>query len=575
MSRRLGVLAALAMVLIMVPSSPASAADGAARGRFDRPQDGFARPTTSLGESTPQRMRLDPAPIAEAWRQVQSYAEAQPDGRPRYPGGVLTYGYQGKIVFSEAFGEAVRYGPGQTVLPADQRIATRTDTIYDLASISKLFTSIVVLQQVERGRVDLDAAVADYLPEFAANGPDDPDGKASITVRQLLTHTSGLPPFLPLWRDQPDPDSRLRAALTAKLSNPPGSTYTYSDLNLIALGELVHRVSGKTLDRLVADDITGPLRMTDTGYNPDPSLRPRIAATEEQRAPDRGVVWGEVHDENAWSLGGVAGHAGVFSTSADLARLAQAMLNGGVLDGRRIMQPETVEAMITNENTGFPGDDHGLGFELNQHWYMDGLSGPRTAGHTGYTGTSLVIDFDSRSFVILLTNRVHPSREWGSVNPARTAAARGLADALAVRAVAGKRAWVSTRPNNAETSLRLAVPAGSTELRWQSLVDLEPTDPLIMETSRDGSTWQPLAYRLGDDEVDGELTASTGRTWRAGRASLPAGTTAVRWRQTFDASAAGRGVFVDDVRIGAGASARPIDESDPAWSADGWQITDR
>jgi CubicO group peptidase (beta-lactamase class C family) len=227
-------------------------------------------------------------------------------------------------------------------------------------------------------------------------------------------------------------------ALTAKLINQPGAEYLYSDLNLIALGELSARVSGKPLDKLVADGITKPLEMRDTGYNPDPKKKPRIAATEYQASPARGMVRGSVHDENAWSLGGVAGHAGVFSTADDLAVLAQTFLNGGSYRGARILKESSVTAMITNFNQAFPGNDHGLGFELNQHWYMGGLSGPRTAGHTGYTGTSLVIDFDSRSFAILLTNRVHPSRDWGSNNPARRAVAQGLALSLGVGPRHGK-----------------------------------------------------------------------------------------------------------------------------------------
>jgi CubicO group peptidase (beta-lactamase class C family) len=177
--------------------------------------------------------------------------------------------------------------------------------------------------------------------------------------------------------------------------------------------------------------------MVDTGYNPDPSLKPRIAVTEYQAEPARGMVWGEVHDENGWSFGGVAGHGGVFSTAADMAVLAQTMINGGAY-GRHRMRADSVQQMISNENGAFPGDEHGLGFELNQRWSLGGLSSLCTAGHTGYTGTSLVIDFSSRSFVILLTNRVHPRRSWGSVNPALVTAAQGLAEAIAVRPRSGR-----------------------------------------------------------------------------------------------------------------------------------------
>ena len=165
------------------------------------------------------------------------------------------------------------------------------------------------------------------MPVFAENGLQ------AITVRQALTHTTGLPSWLPLWSSRPDAASRLQMALTAKPTSPAGTTYLYSDLNLISLGEVVHRVSGKTLDKLVADGITKPLQMRDTGYNPDPRKKPRIAATEYQTAPARGMGWGSVHDENAWSLDGVAGHAGVFSTADDMAVLAQTFLNGGSYRG--------------------------------------------------------------------------------------------------------------------------------------------------------------------------------------------------------------------------------------------------
>src|SRR5699024_5500526 len=252
---------------------------------------------------------------------------------------------------------------------------------------------------------------------------------------------SGFTSWVPLYSEYPDIPSRIEGALTQPLENPPGSTYLYSDLNLITLAVLAEHVSGRRLDQLVADGITDPLRMGDTGSSPPESKLQRIAATEYQVVPDRGMVWGEVHDENAWSLGGVAGHAGIFSTAADMAVLAQTMLNGGTYGGQRILSEDSVTAIITNENEEFPGDDHGLGFELNQRWYMSGLTSLRTAGHTGYTGTSLVVDYNSASFVILLTNRVHPSREWGSINPARRSAADGMADALRIGPYEGQGYW--------------------------------------------------------------------------------------------------------------------------------------
>ena len=260
------------------------------------------------------------------------------------------------------------------------------------------------MQQVEAGRIDLDRTVASYIPAFAANG------KRAVTVRQLLTHTSGFPAWLPLWSAYPTPEARIQAVYDAKLVNAPGSAYLYSDLNMITAGKLVELVTGTSLDQVVHDRITGPLGMRDTGYNPPASELDRIAATEYQTAPPRGMVRGSVHDENAWALNGVAGHAGVFSTADDLAVLAQTIINGGAYGGTRILSEDSVDSLLHNENTAFPGNSHGLGFELDQMWYMDGLSVPETAGHTGYTGTSIVIDRASR--VVR-----HPAHEPGAPQP--------------------------------------------------------------------------------------------------------------------------------------------------------------
>lgn len=363
-----------------------------------------------------------------AWRQIT--ALRADDGQPLFPGAVLAasvgVGTSVRQDYQRVGGWARCYADRElTLLPATDRLPVRPDTIFDLASISKLFCSIVVLQLVEQGLVELDRPVAAYLPEFAAGG------KGAVTVRQLLVHTSGFPALLPLWRMFPDRASRVHGVLVADLVAEPGSTYCYSDLNLITLGELAHRVTGRGLDTLVAEQITGPLQLVDTGYTPAPDRRPRIAATEDEREPDRGMVHGEVHDENAWSLGGVAGHAGVFSTAADLARLAEVIIDRGRHPGGRLLGEEIFAAMITNQTPEFADHDHGLGFEINQPWYMGRAAGPDTIGHTGYTGTSLVIDLHRRSFVILLTNRVHPSRDRGTVNPARVIVGDALADALA------------------------------------------------------------------------------------------------------------------------------------------------
>jgi len=532
-----------------------------AAGRYDRPQDGFAPAGTVLRDGAPAGAGLDPAPIRGALDQIAGWEEPSGATRPLYAGAVTLMGHDGHVVAREASGYALRYADGAgTELPRDQWVPMREDTIFDLASVSKLFTSILVMQQVERGAIRLEEPVATYLPEFAARG------KASITVQQLLTHTSGLEPDLPLWRDWPDKASRIAAVLDVAPTSTPGTTYVYSDLNLITLGVLLERQTGISLDRLVAQRITGPLGMKDTGYNPDPSLRPRIAATEFQSAPARGMVRGEVHDENAWALGGVAGHAGVFSTAQDMAVLSQAMLNGGTYRGDRILSPSSVEAMTTNHNVAFPDDAHGLGFELDQRWYMSGLSGPRTAGHTGYTGTSVVIDFASRSFVIVLSNRVHPSRSWGSNNPARRVAAQGLALALGVRPRRGATEWFSGTKDATSATLTtrtLELPR-TARLSFDLFVDTESSDPLTLEASCDGGrTWAALPFRLRDrgevTSADGAVATSGTRRWQQATAALEPGSVQVRWRYTTDALYAGRGVFVDGVRVVAGSGGLVLD----------------
>jgi CubicO group peptidase (beta-lactamase class C family) len=323
-----------------------------------------------------------------------------------YPGAVVLVARNGVIVKHEAYGDAVQY--------SGQQVAMRADTMFDLASLSKLFTSIAVMQLVEQGKIDLDAPVARYLPEFAQNG------KQNVHVRHLLAHTSGLPAHVPLWKDQATREARIAEVLAQTPQAPPGARYVYSDLGLITAGLIVEKVSGQSLDAYVGEHITGPLGMKDTMYRPPASLRPRIAATEYQ--PERGLVWGTVHDENSWSLGGVAGHAGVFSTAADLATLAQAILDGGA----PILSPASLREMERNQNPGIPDGARGLGFDLDSTFFMGLLAGPHTIGHTGFTGTSLVIDLENRSFLIFLTNTVHPLRGH-KLNPTRRALATDLA----------------------------------------------------------------------------------------------------------------------------------------------------
>ncbi|GAA0510241.1 serine hydrolase domain-containing protein [Saccharopolyspora thermophila] len=549
------ILAAVAVLSVTALAGSATAAPGVVHGHFDRPQEDFASAGTRLRDGSPEDVGLDPRPIDAALRQIALWTEKTPDREhPMYAGAVSLLVHDGVVVRREAVGREVRYADASgTELPADQQEPMRTDTIFDVASISKLFTSIAVLQLVDAGEVGLDDPVAEYLPEFGVNG------KESITIRQLLTHTSGLQAEAQLWKLPPE--QRIPWIMQLTPEHPPGTHYTYSDPNMITLGLLVERVAGAPLDRVVAERITGPLGMTDTGYNPPASELHRIAATEYELDPPRGMVRGQVHDENAWSLGGVAGQAGVFSTADDLAKLGQALLNGGVYGGHRVLSEDAVEQMLTNFNSAFPGNAHGLGFELDQRWYMAGLSAPRTAGHTGFTGTSLVIDPASRSVVVLLTNRVHPSRDWGSNNAARQALAQGLAQALAVDPARGSWSWYAdpARPATLTTDA-LGPVSGEAQVSFNAFVDTQRdsdgVDPLIVESSVDGVSWNPVPLRVSGpgapDDPQSALAGAGHRNWWKVRGTVEADAgqqVRLRWRYAPDARYVGRGVNVDGILV--------------------------
>ncbi|MFC5291324.1 serine hydrolase domain-containing protein [Actinokineospora guangxiensis] len=536
--------AVLAMVVITMSGSTAAAERGVSR--FDRQHRGFA--DAVLRDATPERAGLAPGPIAAAAEAIAGYTRPAPE-RPLFAGAVGLLVHDGMVVHHSAVGQAVRYADAEgTELPPEQQVPMRPDTVFDVASVSKLFTSLAVMCLVEDGRVSTDDPVAEHVPEFAAGG------KAEITVEQLLTHTSGMEPWIPLWRDWPDRESRFLAALQRAPAHTPGSRYVYSDLNLIALGVLVERVSGHPLDEFLQRRITGPLGLRDTGYNPASAAR--VAATEFQATPPRGMVRGEVHDENAWSLGGVAGHAGVFSTARDLAVLGQTILNGGKYGRTRVLKAATVREMLTDYNTEFPGNAHGLGFELAQRWYMGGLTGPRTAGHTGFTGTSMVIDPASRSIAILLTNRVHPSRSWGSINKARETWATGLARAMAVPPRVGRTSWFAAQEDASTATLATPelAPRGPVAVSFDVFVDSEESDPLTLEYSTDGSAWRTAVLRVaGTGAPSGDVTQIAGsghRSWWRVHANLPeADRITIRWQSVTDSRYIGRGIHLDRVLV--------------------------
>ncbi|WP_405875956.1 serine hydrolase [Streptomyces sp. NBC_00005] len=537
-----------------------------------------AHPTLRRG--SPESAGLLPAHL----RQLVTDAEAflGPSRKhPWYAGAVLLAGRGGTVALHQAIGMAVRYAAYDektdtgVEFPADEQVAMAEDTVFDLASVSKLFTSLLAVQQMERGALELEGTVASYLPEFGAAGKQD------ITIRQLLTHTSGFRDWIPLY-NAPTYEEKVQLVFDEAPLNPPGTTYRYSDLNLISLQLVLEKITGRTLDTLLHDGITAPLGLDYTRYNPPADWKPKIAATEDERKPwsglERGLVWGEVHDENAYSLGGVAGHAGVFSCAWDLAVLGRTLLNGGSYGRTRILEPKSVELMFTDFNTAFPGDEHGLGFELYQHWYMGAMATPRTAGHTGFTGTSLVLDPTTDSFLIVLGNSVHPVRSWRSGSAPRVAAGNNLARAVPVRPAHGRTAWFSGMAS--ATTATLTLPTLDTtdgEVRLGSDLwwDTEPqADVLVLEATTDGgTTWQLLPFtttrhsKEPQQHPSGSVTGWSGRVWHQVAADLPAHThLALRWRYTTDKQYVGRGAYVDGLRVEAGNGVL-FDEARPADSA--------
>jgi CubicO group peptidase (beta-lactamase class C family) len=498
------------------------------------------------------------------------------NGYSRHAGSVVLAARNGVIAEYAAGGYNLRYADRQgTELPRDQWIPATKDTLYDLASLTKLFTSILAMQLVDRGQLDLDTAVATYLPAFAANGKQD------VTIRQLLTHTSGLPPDpVPgLWT-YPSHEAMVNVVLTHPLQAPPGTTRIYADLNMLSLQFLLEAVTGKPLDVLVRERITEPLKMTDTMFNPPASLKYRIAAEEYETTENRGLVWGEVHDENSWALGGVAGHAGLFSTAHDMAILCQMMLNGGRYGNARILSRDSVLAMLT-DNQDIPGPN-GLGFELYLPSYQGALATPFTFGHTGFTGTSIVVDPTTQSFVVLLTNNVHPNRDiLGPIAVSRRLMTYDLGRAVGVRPATGQTAWYAGMSDQATTTLILPVtlPAAS-RLDFQLWYDTErDSDMVYLEQSGDGGqTWSQVPFHLSgrglDVDTAGAISGYQGRQWLRATADLPTtGHTQLRWRYTTDPSYLGRGVYVDNVTISSGHrkvfdDRRPADAG--AFQPDGW-----
>ncbi len=364
------------------------------------PQPGpAATPPTSLTVAT----RAQNQRFAGAFAEVDNWV-----AKKAFPGAVLAVGQHGKLLALKAFGR-IDSSAGAPPMPVD--------AMFDLASLTKVVgTTAAAAILYDRGRLDLEAPVVRYLPEFGGT-----PGHDQITIRQLLTHTSGLEFSGLLWKQASDRQGILRQIYAMPVSHPPGSFYRYQDFNMILMGEIVQRLSGLPLDRFLQREVFGPLGMKDTRFRPPKSLLARIAPTEQDDVFRHALVRGVVHDENAYVMGGVAGHAGLFSTAHDLATLAQLWLDGGSYRGKRLFGADTAKVFGTKQNMP-PGSTRALGWDMpSPSGFAGPLASPTALIHTGFTGTSIYIDRDRDAFVILLTNRVNPTRDNMLIAQARPA----------------------------------------------------------------------------------------------------------------------------------------------------------
>lgn len=342
-----------------------------------------------------------------------------------YPGAVLEVVYRGET--------AIRWAVGFRSLTPTRQPAT-LETIYDLASLTKaVVTTPLILQGVASGHLQLDDPAAAHLPDVSTS---------EITVRHLLSHTSGLPAWIPFYLEVSGYDAVVARAARTPPTAAPGTRVAYSDLGYILLGEVARRALGAPLDVLASRRIFAPLAMRDTAYRPDPGLRDRIAptedgtATEQAMAGDAGrrhswrryLIWGEVHDSNAHAMGGVSGHAGVFGTADDVAAYARLWLAGGRTPHGVFLPPEIAREATSGQ---MPDRTRGLGWALTgpQGWWGEALS-PGAFGHTGFTGTSIVIDPQHDLAIVLLTNAIHLGRDRPEILALRPQLAAAVARAF-------------------------------------------------------------------------------------------------------------------------------------------------
>lgn len=360
-----------------------------------------------------------------------------------FPGATLAVGYQGKVAL-RAFGK----------LSYDEKShLISLHTMYDVASLTKVIVTTTLVEKLVEGDfkypLNLDAPIERYLPEWTAShppqkglpnlfkeNPKELEWRHRVTVRHLMTHTSGLPAFKEYWRTSKGKEDTLRMIFAEPLEYEPGTKMIYSDLGIILMAEIIERLTGRTLNDLAREYVFQPLHMRDTMYAPPKKLWPEIAPTEFDGQLRHRLVQGEVHDENAFAIGGVSGHAGVFSTAPDLAAFCQMLLNGGVYAHERILKRATVAQFVLPQ--ALSGNTRTLGWVVPTEGSSSGhYFSPHSFGHTGFTGTSIWIDPDRQLFVVLLTNRVHPTRENHKIADVRPALHDAVMQALGLAGAKG------------------------------------------------------------------------------------------------------------------------------------------
>ena len=348
-----------------------------------------------------------------------------------FPGASAAMGWCGERVLVQA--GRLTYDPDSP--------AIRPRTLFDCASLTKVVTTTTVaMMLVERGLLHLDAQIGDCLPEFLDADDALAEERKNVTARHLLAHTSGLPAYVRFYLRARRPEHVLAEAMTLPLECPPGAKTVYSDVGFILLGEVIARSAERAasdapkymLDRFCARELFRPLGMADTMFNPPLVRKDAIAPTERDDAFRHRLVQGEVHDENAWVMGGVAPHAGLFSIAEDLANFCQFMLNQGSWNGQQLIQPQTIRE-FTRYSAAQEGSPRGLGWDKPSAPSSSGkYFSPASYGHLGFTGTSMWIDPEKQLYVVLLTNRIYPTRANEAIREFRPAFHDAVLEALRI-----------------------------------------------------------------------------------------------------------------------------------------------